>query len=406
MNKKNIPFMLPDITQKEIKEITNTLKSGWLTTGKKTKEFEKKISKYCNSEKTLCLNSATACLELLLKLFEFDKNDEIITTAYTYCSTPNSIFHTGAKIVFVDVKKNSFNIDPKKIEKAINKNTKAIITVDIAGWPVDYDEIKEIISKNKNKYSPKKNTLQEKLDKPLFISDAAHSFGARYKDKIIGNQSDFTIFSFHATKNLTTAEGGAITFNSFSKIKSDLIYNKLALLSLHGQSKDAYSKQKAGAWKYSVDIAGYKYNMTDIAASIGLVQLERYEKEILFKRKKLFEFYINQFINDKRFIIPLYKNKIKESSYHLFPLRINNISEKQRDQIIEKMAEKNISLNVHFIPIIMQPFYKKLGYNIKNFPNTYNMYKNQISLPFYTNLNQKDAEYVALEIIKNLNKNF
>ena len=234
MNKKNIPFMLPDISKKEIKAVTKTIKSGWITTGKKTKEFEEKISKYCNTEKTVCLNSATACLELLLKLFDFDKNDEIITTPYTYCSIPNSIYHTGAKIIFIDTKKNDFNIDISKIENAVTKKTKAIISVDIAGWPVDYDEIKSILEKNKKKYNPKKNSLQEKLERPLFISDSSHSFGAKYKNKNTGSFADFTFFSFHATKNLTTAEGGAVTFDSFSEIKSDQIYKNLMFLSLHG----------------------------------------------------------------------------------------------------------------------------------------------------------------------------
>ena len=392
--------MLPDISKKEIKAVQKTMKSGWITTGQKTKMFEEKISKYCNTEKTVCLNSATACLELVLKLFEFDKNDEIITTAYTYCSIPNSILHTGAKIIFVDTQKNDFNIDIQKIEKVITKKTKAIITVDIAGWPVDYDKIKLILEKNKKKYNPKKNTLQEKFDRPLFISDSSHAFGAKYKNENIGSFADFTLFSFHATKNLTTAEGGAVTYNSFPGVKNDLIYKNLILLSLHGQSKDAYTKLKAGSWRYSVDLAGYKYNMTDIAASIGLVQLQRYDKKIYPKRKKLFEFYINEFKNDNRFIIPNYKNNLKETSYHLFLLRINNINEKDRDIIINKMTDKNISLNVHFIPIIMQPFYKKLGYNIKDFPNTYNMFKNEISLPFYSKLSTKKAKYIANELKK------
>ncbi len=395
MKNKIIPFSPPDISRKEIKEVIKTLKSGWLTTGPKTKEFEKEISDYCNTEKTLCLNSATACLELLLKLFKFDKNDEIITTPYTYCSTPNSILHTGAKIVFVDIKKDDFNIDPFQLKKAITKKTKAVISVDIGGYPVDYDEINEILEENKKKFKPKKKSLQEYLDKPIFISDAAHSFGATYKNKKIGGISDFTIFSFHATKNLTTGEGGALTYNSFSDIDCEYIYQQLKLLSLHGQSKDAYAKLKTGAWKYSVDLAGYKYNLTDIASSIGLAQLKRYDKEIISKRKALFEFYKNQFINDYRFIIPQYKNNLKESSYHLFQLRINNINEKARDLIIEKMAKINISLNVHFIPIIMQPVYQKLGYDIKDYPNTYNMYKNEISLPIYSKMNKNDAKYVA-----------
>lgn len=238
------------------------------------------------------------------------------------------------------------------------------------------------------------------MERPLFISDSAHSFGAKYKNKKIGSQADFTFFSFHATKNLTTAEGGAVTFNSFKNITSDFLYKQFMLLSLHGQDKDAFTKLRAGGWKYSIELAGYKCNMTDLAASIGIMQLERYEKEILLKRKALFNFYENEFIADERFILPHSKDADKESSYHLFPLRINNISELKRDEIISKMAKKNISLNVHFIPIAMHPVYKKLGYDIKDLPNTYSMYKNEISLPFSSLYDKKTAHYVAEELKK------
>ena len=393
--KKIITFSPTDITQREIDEIVNTIKSGWITTGQKTKLFEKKIAEYCNTEKAACLNSATACLEMILKLFDIGKGDEVITTPYTYPSTTNTILHCGAKIIFVDLKENEFNIDPAKIGKAITKKTKAIISVDIAGWPVDYDEINKVIESNKAKYRAKKNTLQEKIEKPIFISDAAHSFGAIYKGKKVGNKADFSIFSFHATKNITSAEGGAVTFNSFEDISADFIYNQLMLLSLHGQSKDAFSKLKAGSWRYTIELAGYKCNMPDLAASIGLIQLDRYEKEILPKRKNLYFSYIKELKNDGKFIIPPFNSSYKESSYHLFPLRINGANEDQRDKIIQKMADKDISLNVHFIPVVMQPYYKKLGFDIKNYPNTFNMYKNEISLPFSSLFSKNDAKYVS-----------
>jgi dTDP-4-amino-4,6-dideoxygalactose transaminase len=402
MKNKKIPFAPPDITVKEINEVVKVLKSGWITTGPKTAEFESEIEKYCNTDKAICLNSATAGIDMILSFFNIEEGDEVITTPYTFPSAANAVLHKGAKVVFADLKKDEFNIDPDKIEKVISKKTKAVISVDIAGWPVDYNEINEILIKNKNKYHPEKNTLQEKLDKPLFISDSAHSFGAKYYKKHIGSNADFSIFSFHATKNLTSAEGGAITFNTKPEINAVFIYNQLKQLSLHGQSKDAYSKLKIGNWKYTIENAGYKCNMPDILSAVGLIQLKRYEKEILPKRKKLYYFYEKQFRDDDRFIIPPFNAQNKESSYHLFPLRINGYNENDRDRLISKIAEKGISSNVHFIPIVMQPFYKNLGYDIKDFPVAFNMYRNEISLPFYTNMKLEDAEYVADVIKQNI----
>lgn len=396
-----IPFMKPDITQAEIDEVVDTMKSGWLTTGPKTKQFENEISLYCSSEKTVCLNSATLGLKLLIKLLDIKEGDEIITTPYTFVSTCNEILHSGAKLVLADIKENSFNIDPAKIKKKLTKKTKAVIPVDIAGWPCDYDNIYEIL--NNKLYSPEKNTIQECFDRPIIIADSAHSFGAIYKNKKIGNVADFTVFSFHATKNLTTAEGGAITFNSFCNLNIDTIYKNLKLLSLHGQSKDGYDKLKLGGWKYSIELSGFKCNMPDILAAIGLSQLKRYD-EIIERRKNIFNIYNNE-LNEDPFILPHFKSPEKETSYHLFLLRIKNIDEEKRDLIIHKMANKNIACNVHFIPVVMQPFYKKLGYNIKDFPNTYNMYKNEISLPLYSTMSEKDVYTVCRElkkIVKNL----
>jgi len=391
MQNKKIPFSPPDIREEDIKLVVETLKSGWITTGPKVREFEKKIALYCGSEKAICLNSATAGLELVLRMFDIGPGDEVITTPYTFAATSNVIVHTGAKPVFVDVKKESFHIDPEGIEKAISSRTKAIIPVDIGGFPCDYDEIYHVL-KSKRKYRGKRGTLQNCFDRPIIIADSAHSFGASYKGKKIGNITDFTVFSFHAVKNLTTAEGGAITFNSFQGLSSEEIYKRLSLLSLHGQSKDAYSKYTGNSWRYTIEIAGYKCNMTDIAASLGLSQLNRYDTEILPSRKRIFEQYINLLKNDERFTLP-YSNEFP--SYHLFMLRIKNIKEKERDEIIKKMAEKNIFLNVHFIPVVMQPAYIKMGYNIKDFPNTYEMYRNEISLPVYTGLSSEDIELVC-----------
>lgn len=393
MNKK-IPFTLPDITEDEINEVVDTLRSGWITTGKKTKDFEKKISDYCGAEKTICLNSATAGLELILRLFDIGEGDEVITTPYTFAASANVILHTGAKPVFVDIKKDQFNIDPAQIAKAITEKTKAVIPVDIAGYPVDYDEIIDVLNTHRNKFIQKKNTLQEHLDRPILLADCAHSFGAKYKNRMIGSIGDFNVFSFHAVKNLTTAEGGAISFNSLNTLTAEDIYKKLMLLSLHGQSKDAFSKLKAGAWQYSIDIAGYKYNMPDITASIGLAQLRRYDR-IMEKRKKICDIYATELSKDDRFIIPDFISKDKCSCYHLFLLRVKNIDEKERNTIIQKCAEIGISLNVHFIPLVMQPLYKNLGYDIAHFPNTYNTFKNVISLPLSSVMQEEDAYYIC-----------
>jgi len=400
---KIIPFSPPDITQAEIDEVVDTLKSGWITTGPKTKSFEKEIAKYCNSERAVCLNSATAGLELVLRLLDIGKGDEVITTPYTYAASANVILHVGAKPVFVDTKKDDFNIDPYKIEKAITKKTKAVIPVDFGGNPCDYDEINLILERNKSKYKPKKGSLQESFERPVIIADAAHSFGAVYKNKIIGSFCDFTVFSFHAVKNLTTAEGGAVTFNSIKDYNFEDIYKKLMLLSLHGQSKDALAKTKAGSWHYTIELPGYKHNMTDIMASIGLVQLKRYNDDILPKRKKIYSIYENAFKNHNKFIMPPFNRDGKTSSYHLFPIRIQGADLDLRNEIIIKMAEANISCNVHFIPLPLHPLYKNLGYKITDYPNAFNLYKNEISLPIYSTLLEEDAAYI-IEKLKSIIK--
>ncbi len=402
MVRKIIPFSPPDITQDEIDEVVDTLKSGWITTGPKTKLFEKEISSYCGTGGAICLNSATAGLELVLRLLDIGPGDEVITTPYTYAATANVILHCGAKPVFADLEDGNFNISPDNIEKAITKRTKLVIPVDIAGWPCDYDKIIDVLENNKKKFKPGKNTLQDMFDRPVIMDDAAHSFGSVYKGIKIGGIADFTVFSFHAVKNLTTAEGGAITFNKMKGFSCEEIYNRFQLLSLHGQSKDALSKMKAGSWKYSIELPGYKYNMTDISASIGLAQLKRYDREIIPKRKAVYDIYEEAFLNDSRVISPPVNDENRTGNCHLYMLRVKNGSETKRAEIIQKMAGKGISLNVHYIPVVMHPAYTRLGYDIKKYPNAFKMYENEITLPVYSRLAAEDAMTVCEELKKEL----
>lgn len=387
-----IPFSPPDITEREIQAVVEVLRSGWITTGPKTALFEEKIASYCQTEKAICLNSATAGLELVLRLFEIGEGDEVITTPYTFAATANVILHCGAKPIFADINQNDFNISLSEIEKKINPKTKAIIPVDFAGLPCDYDGILTLVKEKQSLFVPKKNTLQENLGRILVLADAAHSFGSLYKKRKSGSLADFTVFSFHAVKNLTTAEGGAITFSSFGDVSADSLYKKLKLLSLHGQSKTAIEKIKPGNWHYTIDLAGYKYNMTDIAAAIGLVQLERFDPEITPKRKKVADFY-SQNISEKDFILPILNDQTRQTNYHLYPLRVR-IAEK-RDSLIQKLAEAEIAANVHFIPLPMHPLYKNLGYRIEDYPNTLFCFEREISLPIHSFLEEEKLAYIV-----------
>ena len=395
-----IPFSPPDMTDREADLVRETVLSGWITTGTKATEFENKIAEYCGTDKAICLNSATAGLELVLRLFQIGEGDEVITTPYTYTATASVILHTGAKVVFADVLPGSFNIDPNAVAKVITSKTKAVIPVDIAGIPCDYDELYKVLESKKSLYNPKKGTLQETLSRPLLLADAAHSFGAEYKAgnewKRSGALADFSVFSFHAVKNLTTAEGGAVTFNCDGDV-----YKQLQLLSLHGQSKDALAKMKAGSWRYSIELPGYKCNMTDIAAAMGLVQLKRYPK-LLARRKELFDLYKKHFCTDDRFILPQESEKFK-SSNHVYTLRINGADEVTRDEVIARCAESGVACNVHFIPLPMHPFYGSLGFKIEDYPNAYDMYKNEISLPVHTLMSDDDVAYVANTVKTALN---
>lgn len=401
MEKRNIQFSPPDISQIEIDEVVDTLKSGWITTGPKTKLFEEKISNYCDTDKTVCLNSATAAMELVLRLFDIGPEDEVITSAYTYSASASVALHCGAKVVLVDTKPGSFNIDPKEIEKAITEKTKVIIPVDIAGYPADYDEIFEVVEKKKNLFNPKKGTYQEKLGRIMILADAAHSFGSIYKGKKVGSVADFTSFSFHAVKNLTTAEGGALTWCTKGWAENDTLYKELMLIALHGQNKDALAKMKAGAWKYDILFPGYKCNMTDIMASIGLGQLERYDK-MLAKKKEIVLWYEEALQNlvDK-IELPIFKKENTESCRHLYMIRLKNTNEEERNRVIEKLAEVGIATNVHFQPLPLFTAYKNLGFDIKEYPNAYEMYKNEVSLPIHNFVSKEDVEYIC-EYIKKL----
>lgn len=389
---KNIPFSPPDITDKEINEVVDTLKSGWITTGPKTKEFEKRIAKFCHTDKAVCLNSQTACQEMTLRLLGIGPGDEVITSAYTYTASASIINHIGAKIVLVDTQKDSYEMDYNKLEDAITEKTKAIIPVDIAGVMCDYDKIFTIIEKKKALFTPN-NDIQKLYGRIIVCADAAHSFGATYKGQPSGSVADFTSFSFHAVKNLTTAEGGAVTWKNIKGLDNEWLYKQFMLISLHGQSKDALAKTKLGAWEYDIISPAYKCNMTDIMAAIGLSQLKRYPS-LLKKRKKFIELYESLLNKEKIEIIKHYKPN-SNSSGHLLLTRVKGITEQERNEIIIKLAEHGISSNVHYKPLPMHTAYKNLGFNIADYPNAHNLYKNEITLPLHTLLTTKSIKYIC-----------
>ena len=399
-----IPFSPPRIDEKIIDAVVETLKSGWITTGPKTALFEKNLKNYINSKEVLCINSATSGLEIILRWFGVGKDDEVIIPAYTYCATANVVIHCGAIPVMVDVNHNDFNININAVKNAITSRTKVIMPVDIGGFPCDYDELYNVVNTPniQQLFSPD-NELQEKLGRILILADAAHSIGARYKSQMSGVLADISVFSFHAVKNLTTAEGGAISLNLPDSFNNEELKKFLKILGLHGQNKDALAKS-LGNWKYDVITAGYKINMTDIQASIGIVELERYESETLTKRKQIVNYYNDFFADDKRFILPIFKNKHKESCYHLYMLRINNISENERDMIINKIAEKQIAVNVHFQPLPLLSFYKNFGYDILYYPNAYDCYKNEISLPVFYELDETKLEIICKAVLDSVNE--
>lgn len=388
---QEIKFSPPDITQKEIDEVIDTLKSGWITTGPKTKLFEKKIAEFCGTSKAVCLNSATAALETTLRILGIGNGDEVIAPAYTYTASVSVIEHVGAKIILVDCDKNSYEMDYSKIEEKINKNTKVIIAVDLAGKIANYDKLYEIANKKKSEFVPK-NEIQQKMGRIAILADAAHSFGAEQNGKKSGNIADFTSFSFHAVKNLTTAEGGAVTWKNIEGIDNEDLYRRYMLLSLHGQSKDALAKTQKGSWEYDIEIPGYKCNMTDIMASIGLAQFERYP-DLLRRRKEIIEMYNNGLKDCNVEVLEHYTDNSK-SSGHLYLVRILGKDEEYRNNLIKKLADVGIPTNVHYKPLPMMTAYKNMGFDIKDFPNSYDMYKNEITLPLHTLLTNEQVEYI------------
>lgn len=386
-----IEFSPPDITQLEIDEVVDTLKSGWITTGPKTKRLEHELSVFTNTDKTVCLNSATAAMELTLRVLGVGAGDEVITCAYTYSASASVIDHVGAKIILVDTNKEDKFMDLEALENAITEKTKVIIPVDLAGMPCKYDEIFEIVERKKALFRPN-NKLQEKIGRVVVMADAAHSLGAEYKGKPSGSIADFTCFSFHAVKNFTVAEGGSVTWNRALGLDDDEIYREFQLLSLHGQSKDALSKTQLGSWEYDIVAPNFKCNLTDIASGIGLAQLKRYP-DLLKRRFEIVERY-NKGFEGTRVKTFVHFEEDKKSCCHLYIVNIEGASEEERNEIIVKMAEKGIATNVHYKPLPMHTAYKNLGFDIKNYPNAYDNYKSQITLPLHTLLTDEQVDYI------------
>ncbi len=395
-----IPFSPPHIDQKIIDEVTASLKSGWITTGPRVKKLEELLSEYVGVERVLTVNAATNGLELILRWFGVGEGDEVIVPAYTYCATANVVLHCGAKPVMVDVG-DDLNIDVQKIRAAITEKTKAIIPVDVAGLPCDYDAIKDIVNdpQIRSRFSPSTD-VQKQFSRIIILSDAAHSIGAGYKGKKSGSLADVSVFSFHAVKNLSTAEGGAICFNLPKPFDNQKVYDELRVLTLHGQSKDAMAKfNNIGQWEYDVIAPGYKMNMPDVLAAIGLIELQRYD-EILNKRKHIFKLYNEAFLQYDWTQIPISKNEDGESSYHVYPLRILGIDEETRNKVIDKIFAEGVSVNVHFKPLPMLTAYKNLGYRIDDYPNAYNHYSREISLPVYYDLSDLQVNQVVDAVVK------
>ncbi|MFN8409825.1 MAG: DegT/DnrJ/EryC1/StrS family aminotransferase [Flavobacteriales bacterium] len=398
-----IPFSPPRIDDATIAAVTAVLRSGWITTGPNVKEFEKRLADYCQVPRVIAMNSWTNAAELVLRWYGIGPGDEVIVPSYTYCATANIVMHMGARPVMVDVL-DDFTIDPDAVRRAITQRTKAIIPVDIGGLPARVEDIMRVAQDACGLFTPRLNLRvggrnpQMLMGRALVLSDAAHSFGARFKDKPLGMQADITGFSFHAVKNLTTAEGGAITFNLPEPFVMDDIYAWFNMMSLHGQSKDALAKSKAGGWRYDVAMAGHKCNMTDLQAAIGLVELERYDRETLPRRKAICDRYHAAFANDDRFLAPVLKDDMRESSYHLYMLRVAKATEDQRDTIIEGITRRGVSVNVHFIPMPMLSFYKGLGYRMEDHPRAYASYSREISLPVYFDLTDQQVDQVIAAV--------
>lgn len=386
-----IPFSPPDIGEEEIEEVVKALRSGWITTGPRTKEFEKQIAAWCHTNRAVCLNSATASMEMTLRLFGIGPGDEVLVSAYTYTASASVICHVGATPVLIDTGRDSFQMDYDCMASKITKNTKAIIAVDYAGVMCDYDRIFEIVEEKKELFMPK-GKYQEALGRILVLADAAHAFGATYHGRHCGEVADFTCFSFHAVKNLTTAEGGAVTWRPLASVDDEEIYKEYMLLSLHGQSKDALAKTKLGAWEYDIVMPAYKCNMTDIMAAIGLAQIKRYDG-LLARRKELILKY-NEGLKDENVEWLTHYGEDFSSSGHLYILRLKGYSSEERNEVITKMAERGVATNVHYKPLPMLSAYRNLGFDIKDYQEAYHMYENEITLPLHTCLTDEEADYV------------
>lgn len=387
-----IPFSPPDITENEINAVAEALRSGWITTGPRTKEFERRIAELCHTSKAVCLNSATACMELILRILGVGEGDEVITSAYTYTATASVICHVGAKPVFVDTQADCFEMDYDKLEQAITPRTKVVMPVDLAGIVCDYDRVFAAVEAKRQLFQPK-NDLQAAFGRVIVLADAAHAFGASRNGKMCGEIADFTSFSFHAVKNLTTAEGGALTWRDIAGIDNEWLYKQFMLYSLHGQSKDAFAKTQLGAWEYDIVYPAYKCNMTDIMAAIGLAQLERYPA-LLQRRREIIGIYDNILKNSNIQVLNHYSDE-HASSGHLYLTRLLGKDVEQRNAVITRMAEQGIATNVHYKPLPMMTAYRNLGFDIADYPNAYKLYSNEITLPLHTLLTDEQANYVA-----------
>ncbi|MGN9062887.1 DegT/DnrJ/EryC1/StrS family aminotransferase [Segatella copri] len=391
MKLRNIPFSPPDMTEAEANEVREAILSGWITTGPRTKEFERLIAICCQTKKAVALNSATAAMELTLRVLGVGEGDEVIVPAYTYTATASVVHHVGAKIVMVDVAPGSFEIDYDSIADAITERTKVVMPVDLGGVMCDYDRVFAAVESKRELFRPA-NDIQKAFGRVVVLADAAHAFGARRHDRMCGEVADFTSFSFHAVKNLTTAEGGAITWKSIPGIDDEWLYKQYQLLSLHGQSKDALAKTQLGAWEYDIVAPDYKCNMTDISAAIGLVQIRRYA-ELLHRRRQIVERY-NEALKDCNVQVLNHYGDDHQSSGHLYLVRLLDKDCEYRNEVIRKMAERGIACNVHYKPLPMMTAYKNLGFDIKDYPNAYRQFENEVTLPLHTRLTDEDVEYV------------
>ena len=395
---RKISFSPPDITEEEIQEVANAMRSGWITTGPRTKELERQVAAFCNNTNAVCLNSATAALEMTLRVLGIGPGDEVITSAYTYTASASVVSHVGAKLVLVDTAENSLEMDYAALEAAITERTKAVIPVDLAGVPCDYDSLFAIVERQKDKFFPR-NKIQRAIGRVAVLADGAHAFGASYKGKKIGSVADFTSFSFHAVKNFTTAEGGAALWNSIDGIADEDIYKEYQLLSLHGQNKDALAKTKLGAWEYDIKGTYFKCNMTDILAAVGLIQMKRYPG-MLARRREIIGRY-DAGLQDLPVEVLRHYTEEYESSGHLYLVRLNGKDAEYRNSFIEKMAERGVATNVHYKPLPMHTAYKAMGFAIKDYPHAYAMYENEITLPLHTRLSDEDVDYI-LEVFRSV----